>query len=103
VVGGCHHGASFADHIAFEPGQFNISLTSALPQLFTGGDSLSGVGASVTIDGITKTFDCLTLDSADNYIGVVTIGDCLAAIKITSDDNSIEGVAVGLSQDGVLI
>jgi hypothetical protein len=51
----------------FPPGSpATITLTSALPTLSTDDDTVGGSSARVIVDGVSKTFDCFDITSANN-------------------------------------
>jgi hypothetical protein len=92
-----------ADSITFDPSIFpadapaTISLTSALPALSTGGDSLDGSGSGVLIDGGNQGLDCFQVDSGDNVIVGLQIQNCRSAIVLggTAANNTVGGPAEG--------
>jgi len=95
-------GAASADTIVFNSTTFppgtpaTITLSSTLPTLSTGNDTVSAVGAGVIVDGVTKAFDCFLISgeaSDDNAVKGLQINRCLSGVRIEagSDSNTIGG------------
>ena len=102
-----------ADTITFDV--TSVTLGSSLPSMTSGSDTVSGVGTTITIDGVTGAFDCFTISgeaSDGNTIEGLGIQGCATAIRIEagSDNNTIGGttaaernVISGNTLDGVVI
>ena len=87
-----------ADTITFDTGVFppgtpaTITLGSALPTLSNNGDTIDATGAGVIVDGVTNSFDCLTVSGSGNTIvGLREITGCATAIRISGASNTIGG------------
>jgi hypothetical protein len=95
-------GLQSTDTITFEPSVFppdapaTISLTSTLPALSSGGDSLIGSGG-VVIDGGNQGFDCFRVDSDGNAIKGLQLQSCRTAIVV---GDSAEGTVIGGPAEG---
>jgi hypothetical protein len=92
-----------AETIVFNTGVFPpgspvaISLTSALPTLDTGGDTIDGSSVGVIVDGVSKAFYCFDITSANNTIKGLRIRNCDAGVLIHAgaQDNTIGGTTAG--------
>ncbi len=92
-------GADAADVIGFDPDVFpasqptTIALTSTLPALTGGNDTISGIGAGVILDAGQQGFDCLIVESSGNAIRGLQIERCLTAIWLrpSASGNRIGG------------
>lgn len=100
-------GAATADTVTFSAVTFpagsaqEIALSSDLPWLKTGGDTVDGTGAGVVITSMSGTDDCLTLGTPPsgstgdaNVIRALVVHGCGKGIHITSEGNLIDGVVV---------
>ena len=110
-------GAESSDTIIFDPSVFpasdgdTISLTAPLPALSTGLDSIDGSQASVTIDGVKQTVECIVISSNDNAVKGLSIKNCLVGVTIQpgAQGNEIggagpgEGNVISANDQGVLI
>ncbi len=83
--------SGFADVITFDAGLGTIALGSALPPLTGGGETITGSGSGVIVDGVTQTFDCLTLASNGNIVQGIEVRGCADGITITGASNTIGG------------
>ena len=84
--------------LVFPPGSpATISLGSALPTLDTGGDTIDGSSAGVIVDGVSKTFDCFDMTSANNTIKGLEIYNCIVGVLIHAgaQNNTIGGTTAG--------
>jgi len=96
-------GPGSADTVTFDPSLFpadapaTISLTSTLPALGTGEDSVDGSGSGVIIDGGNQGLDCFQVDSDGNAIRGLQIQNCQTAIILggTAANNTVGGPAEG--------
>ena len=96
-------GPESADAIVFQSSLFppdapaTISLTSTLPTLGTGGDSVVGSGSAVIIDGGNQGFNCFQVESDGNTIKGLRIQNCRTAIVLreAAGHNTIGGAAEG--------
>jgi hypothetical protein len=96
-------GADSSDIIAFDPSVFpasdggSISLAEALPPLSTGHDTIDGAGASVIVDGVNQSLECLTISSNENALRGLQIENCLVGVMIQAgaQSNVIGGSAAG--------
>jgi parallel beta-helix repeat protein len=81
----------------FPPGNATISLGSALPTLSTGGDTIDGTSAGVIVDGVSKTFDCFDITSANNTIKGLEIYNCMSGVTIRggAHSNTVGGSSPG--------
>ena len=104
TVAGGHIGASTTDTIVFAPAVFptgapaTITLSSTLPAMSTGDDTVSGVGAGVIVDGVTTGFDCFAMTGAKpngNTIKGLQITRCNNGVNITGANNAVGDVGVG--------
>jgi len=80
-------GPDSRDTIVFDPSVFpasggTISLAAPLPSLSTGSDSIDGSQASVTIDGVNQSFECMVIGSNDNAVKGLEIKNCLVGVMI---------------------
>lgn len=83
-------GALSADTIMFDTSAFpfsepaTISLSSSLPSLSTGSDSVDGSESGVIVDGGGRTqgSDCFLLDSSDNTVRGLQIQNCRTGVVI---------------------
>lgn len=97
-ISGLVPGASSADTILFDLAVFNpatIILSSQLPALDTGDDTISAVPASVIVNGAGA--ECFTITSDRNTIKGLEIYDCYNAISILTGakSNAIGGIGPG--------
>ena len=96
-------GPDSSDTITFDPSVFPaegggiISLAAPLPSLGTGSDSIDGSQASVTIDGVNQSFECVVISSNDNALKGLEIKNCLVGMMIQAgaQGNVIGGSATG--------
>jgi CSLREA domain-containing protein len=94
-------GDPFADTIVFDAGVFDpgtIDLTSALPSLSTGNDTVDGSGADVILDGGGKAIACLDIvASSNNTIKGLEIYDCYTGVDIRegAQGNTVGGTTEG--------
>jgi len=96
-------GAASADTIAFDPAVFppdnpaTITLNSGLPTLSTGNDTIDGTSAGVIVDGVSKTFDCFDITSANNTIKGLEIYNCMSGVAIHdgAQSNTVGGGSPG--------
>ncbi len=104
TVAGGHIGASTTDTIVFAPAVFptgapvTITLSSTLPAMSTGDDTVSGAGAGVIVDGVTTGFDCFSMTGASpngNTIKGLQITRCNNGVNITGANNAVGDVGVG--------
>jgi len=74
-----------------------ISLNSGLPTLSTGGDTIDGTSAGVIVDGVSKTFDCFDITSANNTIKGLEIYNCMSGVTIRggAHSNTVGGSSPG--------
>jgi len=82
-------GADSADTIIFDTGRFppaspaTITLSSGLPALDMGGDTVDGSAAGVIIGGGgTDSFDCIIINATDHTIKGLEIYNCNYAVRI---------------------
>jgi parallel beta-helix repeat protein len=69
----------------FPPGSpATIALTSTLPPLSTGGDTIDGASAGVIVSGVSKAFDCISITSNGNVIKGLQIRNCHVGVTITA-------------------
>lgn len=86
-------GADSNDAVVFAPSVTTVTLTSALPSLSGGSDTIDG-GGLVTVQG-GGGFDCLTVTSNTNTIRGLTIRGCTNGINVASGTgNTIGGTTV---------
>ncbi len=92
-------GASSSDLIRFESSSVfpqgapaTIALGSALPALGTGGDSISGIGAGVIVNGPVAIVTCLGLSSM-NIIEGLQMRACGTGLLVLGSANRIGGNA----------
>ena len=86
-------GALSADTIMFDTSVFplsepaTISLSSSLPSLSTGSDSVDGSEGGVIVDGSGRieALDCFLLDSSDNTIRGLQIQNCRTGVMIGAE------------------
>ena len=96
-------GAESADTIGFFTEAFpadapaSISLTSTLPTMSGGNDTLDGSAAGVIINGGKGGFDCLHIASSGNTIKGLQIQNCLTGVvlEMAAANNTIGGSAKG--------
>ena len=99
-------GAASADVIVFDTSVFppgtpaTITLGSMLPALSTGSDTVSGAGAGVIVDGVTKSFGCFLIwgeDSDGNTVKGLQINGCSTGVSINygADNNTVGGATAG--------
>ena len=96
-------GAESDDTIVFDVAVFppsqpaTILLASSLPFLATGGDTVDGSQAGVIVDGVSQTFDCFPVSSADNTIKGLEIEGCRTALALErgAQSNIIGGAGEG--------
>ncbi len=96
-------GPDSRDTITFDPSAFpasgggTISLAAPLPSLSTGSDGIDGSQASVTIDGVNQSFECMVIGSNDNAVKGLEIKNCLVGVMIQAgaQGNVIGGSAAG--------
>ena len=99
-------GPAAADTIVFDAGVFppatpaTISLSSTLPTLNSGNDTISGAGAGVIVDGLIFVLNCFVISgesSDNNTIEGMQIKRCIDGIKIEAgaDNNTIGGTTAG--------
>jgi hypothetical protein len=96
-------GSQSADAVVFESSVFpadapaTVSLTSMLPPLSSGADSLDGSGSGVIIDGANQGFNCFQVDSDGNTIKGLQLQNCRTAIVVgeTAENTIIGGPAEG--------
>jgi hypothetical protein len=96
-------GADSSDIIVFDPSVFpvsdggSISLAEPLPPLSTGRDTIDGTGASVIVDGVSQSLECLTISSNENALKGLQIKNCLVGVTIQAgaQSNVIGGSAAG--------
>jgi len=90
------------DPTVFPPANATISLGSALPTLSTGYDTIDGTSAGVIVDGVSKTFDCFDITSANNTINGLEIYNCRRGVAIHGGAHS-NTVGGGSPGDGNVI
>jgi hypothetical protein len=90
------------DPTVFPPANATISLGSALPTLSTGYDTIDGTSAGVIVDGVSKTFDCFDITSANNTINGLEIYNCRRGVAI-HDGAQSNTVGGGNPGDGNVI
>ena len=85
------------DPTVFPPANATISLGSALPTLGTGNDTIDGTSAGVIVDGVSKTFDCFDITSANNAINGLEIYNCRRGVAIHegAQSNTVGGGSPG--------
>jgi hypothetical protein len=86
------------DTYVFPPGSpATIILSSTLPTLDTGGDTIDGTSAGVIVSGVTKTFDCFDITSANNTIKGLQIYNCMGGVAIHggAHSNTVGGGSPG--------
>jgi len=88
----------FDNTAVFPPGSpTTISLGSTLPTLDTGDDTVNGTSAGVIVDGVSKTFDCISITSNGNVVKGLQIRNCYDGVTITdgAQNNTIGGSGPG--------
>ena len=108
-------GMSSADTIIFDPLVFppeapaTIALGSALPDLYSVGDTVDGSGAGVIVDGVTKTLRCFAVEVGwGHVIRGLQIYNCHTGIdivgengnRVTVEGNVISGNITGMNISG---
>jgi parallel beta-helix repeat protein len=94
-------GAAAADTIVFDLAVFNpatITLVSTLPTLSTGDDTVDGSSAGVSVDGVSKAFDCFEITSNNNAIKGLEIYNCDTGVYLHSgaaQNNTVGGSGPG--------
>jgi len=96
-------GADSSDTIAFDPSVFpasdggSISLAEPLPPLSTGHDTIDGTEASVIIDGVNQSLECVAISSNENALKGLQIKNCFVGLMIQAgaQGNVIGGSAAG--------
>ena len=96
-------GTGTPESIVFHTGVFppgspaTITLSSALPTLDTGDDTIDGSSAGVIVDGVSKAFDCFDITSANNTIKGLQIYKCMRGVAIHdgAQNNIIGGSSPG--------
>ena len=86
-------GPDTPETIVFPGSPAIISLGSALPTLDTGSDTIAGSSAVVIVNGVSKTFDCISITSNGNVVKGRQIRNCYAGVTITAgaQNNTIGG------------
>jgi hypothetical protein len=96
-------GAAYSDTIVFDAGVFPpgvsftfINLTSSLPSLDTGNDTIDGSTTGEVVWGVSALFACLTIASDNNTVKGLAIGRCSDGVQISSGQaNTIGGSTPG--------
>ena len=89
-------GAASADTVVFDGAVFppgspaTVALSSGLPPLGTGNDTLEGSGG-VIVDGMTSVTTCLYISSDGNFVRGLEIYNCWEGVGVSGRSNTIGG------------
>ena len=93
-------GLAASDLIHFNPGAFppgapaSILLGSSLPTMASG-DTISGIGAGVVVDGQNATaFACFTISGTSNAIQGLDIRGCARGVIISTGSSNLIGIDI---------
>jgi len=98
-------GAGSDDIIIFDHAVFplrpptTIALGGSLPVLYTGNDTVDGSSAGVIVDGVVSWFDCFKITSDGNTIKGLQIYNCIHAVGIEGQNNTVGGSGSGEGND----
>jgi hypothetical protein len=100
VLNGAAAGASGTDLIHFNPANFDINLGSSLPTFQFGGGHVSGIGATVEVDGQgTIPESCFRFNDGVSAVSGLTIRRCPVGVWVESAGNRVGGSASSLERN----